>query len=68
MLPPRLSASTADGYWNGSSGSSSMVPAVGIHFVITADRRAAVPSALTSVVTTRLVLRMAERDDYALSA
>ncbi len=41
-------------------------PTVGIHFVITADRRAAVPTALTSVVTTRLVLRMAERDDYSL--
>ena len=41
-------------------------PSVGIHFVITADRRAAVPTALTSVVTTRLVLRMAERDDYSL--
>ncbi len=39
---------------------------VGVHFIITADRRAAVPSALTSVVTTRLVLRMAERDDYPL--
>lgn len=41
-------------------------PSVGVHFIITADRRAAVPSALTSVVTTRLVLRMAERDDYPL--
>ncbi len=41
-------------------------PSVGVHFVITADRRAAVPSALTSVITTRLVLRMAERDDYTL--
>jgi len=41
-------------------------PSVGVHFVITADRRAAVPSALTSVVTTRLVLRMADRDDYPL--
>ncbi|HEX3932969.1 MAG TPA: FtsK/SpoIIIE domain-containing protein [Nocardioides sp.] len=41
-------------------------PGVGLHFVVTADRRAAVPSSLTSVITTRLVLRMAERDDYAL--
>jgi S-DNA-T family DNA segregation ATPase FtsK/SpoIIIE len=41
-------------------------PAAGVHFVITADRRAAIPSSLASVVTTRLVLRMAERDDYAL--
>lgn len=41
-------------------------PSVGVHFVITADRRAAVPSALTSVVTTRLVLRMADKDDYPL--
>ena len=41
-------------------------PSVGIHVIVTADRRAAVPTSLTSVVTTRLVLRMAERDDYAL--
>jgi S-DNA-T family DNA segregation ATPase FtsK/SpoIIIE len=40
--------------------------AAGVHFVITADRRAAVPSSITSIVTTRIVLRMAERDDYAL--
>lgn len=41
-------------------------PAAGVHFLVTADRRAAVPTALTSVVTTRLVLRMAERDEYTL--
>jgi S-DNA-T family DNA segregation ATPase FtsK/SpoIIIE len=41
-------------------------PAAGVHFIITADRRAAVPNALTSVITTRLVLRMAEHDDYAM--
>ncbi len=41
-------------------------PAVGVHFVISAERRAAVPSALTSIITARLVLRMAERDDYPL--
>ncbi|TGN62646.1 hypothetical protein EXE59_00755 [Nocardioides eburneiflavus] len=41
-------------------------PSVGVHFLITADRRAAVPSALVSVLTTRLVLRMAEREEYAL--
>lgn len=41
-------------------------PSVGVHFVLTADRRAAVPSSLTSVITSRLVLRMAEKDDYAL--
>ena len=41
-------------------------PSVGVHFLITADRRAAVPSALVSVITTRLVLRMAEREEYAL--
>jgi S-DNA-T family DNA segregation ATPase FtsK/SpoIIIE len=39
---------------------------VGVHFVITADRRASVPSSLTSVITSRLVLRMAEKDDYTL--
>jgi len=41
-------------------------PGVGIHVLLTADRRSAIPQALSSVVTTRLVLRMAERDDYAL--
>ncbi|MEJ7707567.1 MAG: FtsK/SpoIIIE domain-containing protein [Nocardioidaceae bacterium] len=41
-------------------------PAAGVHLVITADRRAAVPGALASVITSRLVLRMAERDDYVL--
>lgn len=41
-------------------------PAVGVHVVITADRRSVVPSSLTAVMTTRLVLRMAERDDYTL--
>ncbi|SFC44684.1 DNA segregation ATPase FtsK/SpoIIIE, S-DNA-T family [Nocardioides terrae] len=41
-------------------------PGVGIHVLLTADRRAAIPQALSSVVTTRLVLRMAEKDDYAL--
>ncbi|HSV38865.1 MAG TPA: FtsK/SpoIIIE domain-containing protein, partial [Nocardioidaceae bacterium] len=41
-------------------------PGVGVHVVITADRRSVVPSSLTAVMTTRLVLRMAERDDYAL--
>jgi S-DNA-T family DNA segregation ATPase FtsK/SpoIIIE len=41
-------------------------PGVGVHFVITAERRSAVPAALTSIITARLVLRMAERDDYPL--
>ena len=41
-------------------------PSAGIHFVITVDRRAAVPGILSSVVTTRLVLRMGDRDDYTL--
>lgn len=39
--------------------------ALGIYFVITADRRNAVPSALSGVVSSRLVLRMAEADEYA---
>ncbi|MFN8037436.1 MAG: FtsK/SpoIIIE domain-containing protein [Acidimicrobiia bacterium] len=36
---------------------------VGIHFVITADRRGSVPAALLGGITTRVVLRQADRDD-----
>lgn len=39
-------------------------PAVGVHFVLSADRRAAVPSAVSSLVGLRLVLRMADEDEY----
>ncbi len=39
--------------------------AVGLTFVLTADRRNAVPTTLSSAITERLVLRMAEGDEYA---
>lgn len=39
-------------------------PAVGIHFVLTADRRGEVPGAISSQVPSRLVLRMADEDEY----
>ena len=38
---------------------------VGIHFVITADRRGAVPAAVTGIIANRIVLRMADDDEYA---
>ncbi|MBX6751316.1 MAG: cell division protein FtsK [Micromonosporaceae bacterium] len=38
---------------------------VGVYFVLTADRRNAVPATLTSAISTRLVLRMADADEYA---
>lgn len=38
---------------------------LGIHFVITADRRAAVPGAIASLVQTRVVLRLADEDEYS---
>jgi DNA segregation ATPase FtsK/SpoIIIE, S-DNA-T family len=38
--------------------------AVGIHVVVTADRRAGVPGALAGVVPGRVVLRLADEDDY----
>lgn len=38
---------------------------MGIHFLISSDRRGAVPMALTSVVSRRIVLRMADADEYA---
>ncbi|MFN2465263.1 MAG: FtsK/SpoIIIE domain-containing protein [Candidatus Dormibacteria bacterium] len=39
-------------------------PPVGIHYVLTADRRAAIPGTLTAVLPTRLVLRLADEDEY----
>ena len=39
--------------------------ALGIHVVATADRRAGVPGGLAGVVPKRVVLRMADDDDYA---
>ncbi len=38
---------------------------VGVHLVITADRRGAIPTALSSVIPGRLVLRMGDADEYA---
>ena len=38
---------------------------LGLHVVMTADRRADVPGSLAGVVPTRLVLRMASDDEYA---
>jgi S-DNA-T family DNA segregation ATPase FtsK/SpoIIIE len=39
---------------------------LGIHFVITADRRGAMPLAMSSTVQAKIVLRMADDDDYAV--
>jgi S-DNA-T family DNA segregation ATPase FtsK/SpoIIIE len=39
--------------------------ALGIHFVITADRRTAVNMALSGSITARVILRMAEDDEYS---
>jgi S-DNA-T family DNA segregation ATPase FtsK/SpoIIIE len=38
---------------------------LGVHFAITADRRGAVPNALGGIVPTKLVLRMADEDEFA---
>jgi S-DNA-T family DNA segregation ATPase FtsK/SpoIIIE len=40
--------------------------ALGVHFVIAADRRGTVPSSLSSLVTRRLILRMANDDEYPM--
>lgn len=40
--------------------------AAGVHVVATCDRRGGVPSAITSVVSRRIVLRMPSDDDYAV--
>src|SRR5207237_3034468 len=37
---------------------------VGVHVLLTADRPASVPSALASAVQTRIVLRMADTNEY----
>ena len=38
---------------------------LGVHFVVTADRRGAVPNALGGVVPAKIVLRMADEDEFA---
>jgi DNA segregation ATPase FtsK/SpoIIIE, S-DNA-T family len=38
---------------------------LGVHFAITADRRGAVPNALAGIVPTKIVLRMADEDEFA---
>ncbi len=38
---------------------------LGVHFAITADRRGAVPNALAGIVPAKLVLRMADEDEFA---
>ncbi|WP_162907827.1 FtsK/SpoIIIE domain-containing protein [Allorhizocola rhizosphaerae] len=39
--------------------------AAGVLFAVTADRRNAIPSTLSGAISTRLVLRMADADEYA---
>ena len=39
-------------------------PSVGVHFAITADRRGAVPGAVSAIVGARIVLRMVDEDEY----
>ena len=39
-------------------------PAVGVHFVVTADRSLAVPASLASAFGRRLVLRLSDSDEY----
>jgi S-DNA-T family DNA segregation ATPase FtsK/SpoIIIE len=38
---------------------------LGVHFAITADRRGAVPNSLSGIIPTKLVLRMADEDEFA---
>lgn len=37
---------------------------VGLHFIISTDRRGAIPSAVAALIPTRVILRLAEADDY----
>jgi S-DNA-T family DNA segregation ATPase FtsK/SpoIIIE len=41
---------------------------VGVHVIVTGDRPAAVPSSLASSIQRRIVLRLANQDDYAMLA
>jgi S-DNA-T family DNA segregation ATPase FtsK/SpoIIIE len=38
---------------------------LGVHFAISADRRGAVPNALAGIIPAKVVLRMADEDEYA---
>lgn len=38
---------------------------LGIHFAITSDRRGAIPNALAGIIPTKVVLRMADEDEFA---
>jgi S-DNA-T family DNA segregation ATPase FtsK/SpoIIIE len=38
---------------------------LGVHFAITADRRGAVPNALAGIIPTKIVLRMADEDEFS---
>ncbi len=38
---------------------------LGVHFAVSADRRGAVPNALTGIVPAKFVLRMADEDEFA---
>jgi len=38
---------------------------LGVHFAITADRRGAVPNALAGIIPTKVVLRMADEDEFS---
>ena len=37
---------------------------LGLHFAITSDRRGAIPNALAAIIPTKVVLRMAEEDEF----
>jgi S-DNA-T family DNA segregation ATPase FtsK/SpoIIIE len=51
-------------YWELFLGLAADGRAVGIHFVVAADRPAAVPTSLASAIQQRLVLRLASETDY----
>ncbi|MEN0014239.1 MAG: FtsK/SpoIIIE domain-containing protein, partial [Solirubrobacteraceae bacterium] len=40
-------------------------PTFGVHFVVSADRRGAIPMSVGAAITRRLVHRMADRDEYS---
>ncbi|MDO9352046.1 MAG: FtsK/SpoIIIE domain-containing protein [Solirubrobacteraceae bacterium] len=40
-------------------------PAFGVHFVLSADRRSAIPTSVAAAIPRRLIHRMADRDEYA---
>lgn len=59
-------ANDRDGVFENFSAIAAAGRPVGVHVLLTADRAAAVPHAVASSIQTRLVLRLADQNEYAM--